>query len=179
MKQLTILVLVLLFINSAYAQVKSFIYIDASDTKGLNNLYDKASAVITEVSIEGDYVLFISYDLAPIIVDQTMDLKEALNQLFVIRPAIPSPKYDLQMLDDYLKKKEIDADAKLYVFSSVYVLLTLNQLNTYYAKYMVILGYNLDDAQYYKNLSLYLSSLDASQNEQELANFYPYSINIY
>lgn len=164
---------------ASYGQVKNIIFIDASNTEGLYAIYDRVTMLIGELAQEGEYVLFISNDTEPIIIDQTGDLKEALDQLFIIRPGNPLPKDDSMSMLKYLEKKQLDSDVKLHVFSSLYVLATLRQLSTYYQDFLVMLGYDISLEEYFNSLSLYFSSADVAQNEVDfklIDNLYPYPI---
>jgi hypothetical protein len=164
------------------AQVKNIIYIDASNTNALYALHDKATSLIKELSKEGDYVVFISNDSEPIIFDENGNLKEWLDQIFVIRPGNPLLEDDSSQLLIYLKKKDLDTDVRLHVFSTIYILQTLRQLSTNYQKLMIILGYDISDEKYHKNLSVFLSQSDASDNPFEfqlLFQQFPHEINTY
>jgi hypothetical protein len=160
-------------------QVKNIIYIDVSNTNEIYALQDRATELITELAKEGDYIIFISNDSEPIIIDQRGDVRLTLDNLSFIRPGNPSPDYDSFKLLKYLDKKQLDTDVKLHVFSSLYLLATNRYTSTFYQDFMVILGYDITEEKHFKNLSLYLSSVDIAQNKvdyESIDTLYPYPI---
>ena len=160
-------------------QVKNIIYIDVSNTNEIYALQDRATALITELAKEGDYIIFISNDSEPIIIDQRGDVRLTLDNLSFIRPGNPSPDFDSLKLLKYLDKKQLDNDVKLHVFSSLYLLATNRYTSTFYQDFMVILGYDITEEKHFKNLSLYLSSVDIAQNKvdfESIDTLYPYPI---
>lgn len=160
-------------------QVKNIIYIDVSNTDEIYALQDRATQLIAELAKEGDYVLFISNDSEPIILDQRGDANSTIDNISFLRPGNPSPDYDSLELLKYLDKKQLDNDVKLHVFSSLYLMATNRYISTFYQDFMVILGYDITEEKYFNYLSLYLSSVDIAQHKVDfelIDTLYPYPI---
>jgi len=179
MRTANFLLLYIILSIPVLGQVKNIIYIDVSDTDKIYALQDRATELITELAKEGDYIIFISNDSEPIIIDQRGDVRLTLDNLSFIRPGNPSPDFDSLRLLKYLDKKQLDNDVKLHVFSSLYLLATNRHISTFYQDFMVILGYDITEEKHFNNLSLYLSSVDIAQNKvnyESIDTLYPYPI---